>query len=57
MKGNFKCKYWVLFSLTGLQSGFILDNMISPLLFRKVLDNFKAAVIIHRYKWGVLQVL
>lgn len=33
-------------------SGFILESAASTFLSGEVLDIFKAAVIIHRYKWG-----
>lgn len=46
------CLVWQI-----LHSRFTLDNIISPFLVGEVLDIFKAAVIIHRYEWEVLQVL
>lgn len=47
---------WLCLAWQILHAGFTLD-IISPFLVGEVLDIFKAAVIIHRYEWEVLQVL
>lgn len=48
---------WFRLARQSYNSGFILESAASIFLSGEVLDIFKAAVIIHRYKWEVLQVL
>lgn len=48
---------WFRLARQSYSSGFISENAIPTFLSGEVLDIFKAAVIIHRYKWEVSQVL